>query len=242
LANHLYNQLEKEVQFADRSELARRALPPSEPVAHLKGLMGHRHELVHECTRRKNKLTALCDQLFPELPQVFRDPNTPTALRVRERYPTAAAVAKADPDELWAVKGRTHPGRKQLAYLQTLAAPSIGVRDPKRLEALVFEQEQLIHELQLLERHLEEIECREEQILLESREGRILRSIPGIGVHAPAAILAAIGVHAPAAILAAIGNLSKLSHCGRAQSLLRVGSGHPSIRGLCQQHEPQPRG
>jgi transposase len=193
LANHLYNQLEKGVQFADRSELARRALPPSEPVAHLKGLMGHRHELVHECTRRKNKLTALCDQLFPELPQVFRDPNTPTALRVRERYPTAAAVAKADPDELWAVKGRTHPGRKQLAYLQTLAAQSIGVRDPKRLEALVFEQEQLIHELQLLERHLEEIECREEQILLESREGRILRSIPGIGVHAAAAILAAIG-------------------------------------------------
>lgn len=154
--------------------------------------MGHRHELVHECTRRKNKLTALCDQLFPELPQVFRDPNTPTALRVRERYPTAA-VAAANPDELWAVKGRTHPSRKQLAYLQTLAVQSIGVRDPTRLESLVFEQEQLIHELRLLEQHLEEIERREEQILLASREGRILRSIPGIGVHAAAAILSAIG-------------------------------------------------
>lgn len=193
LANHLYNQLEKGVQFADRSELARRALPPSEPAAQLKGLMGHRHELVHECTRRKNKLTAICDQLFPELSQVFRDPNTPTALRVRECYPTAAAVADANPDELWAVKGRTHPGRKQLAYLQTLAVQSIGVRDPTRLDSLVFEQEQLIHELRLLERHLEEIERREEQILLKSREGRILRSIPGIGVHAAAAILSAIG-------------------------------------------------
>jgi len=193
LANHLYNQLEKGVQFADRSELARRALPPSEPAAQLKGLMGHRYELIHECTRRKNKLTALCDQLFPELPQVFRDPNSPTALRVRERYPTAAAVATADLEELWAVKGRTHPGRKQLASLQTLAAQSIGVHDPIRLQGLVFEQEQLIHELQLLERHLEEIACKEEHILQASREGRILRSIPGIGVHAAAAILAAIG-------------------------------------------------
>jgi hypothetical protein len=140
--------------------------------------------VIHECTRRKNKLTAICDQIFPELPRVFRDPNSPTALRVRERYPTAAAVADADLEELWAVKGRTHPDRKQLAYLQTLAAQSIGVHDPIRLQGLVFEQEQLIHELQLLERHLEEIECKEEQILQASRQGRILRSIPGIGVHA----------------------------------------------------------
>jgi transposase len=193
LANPLYNQLEKGVQFTDRSELARRPLPPAEPAAQLKGLMGHRYELVHECTRRKNKLTALCDQLFPELPQVFHDPNTPTALRVRERYPTAAALADANLDELWTVKGRTHPGRKQLAYLQALAGQSIGVHDPTRQASLVFEQEQLIHELRLLEQHLEEIERREEQILLESREGRILRSIPGIGVHAAAAILSAIG-------------------------------------------------
>src|SRR5258708_17513984 len=193
LANHLYNQLEKGVQFADRSELARRALPPSEPAAQLKGLMGHRYELIHECTRRKNKLTALCDQIFPEFVQVFRDPNSPTALRVRERYPTAAAVATADLAALWAVKGRTHPSRQQLAHLQALAARSIGLRDPKRLEALMFEQEQLIHELQLLNQHLEALEVKEKQTLETSREGRILRSIPGVGVHAAAAILAAIG-------------------------------------------------
>jgi Transposase IS116/IS110/IS902 family len=172
-------------------------LPPSEPAAQLKGLRGHRYELLHACTRRKNKLTALCDQLFPEVPQVWRDPNSPTALRVRERYPRAAAVATADLEALWAVKGRTHPGRKQLASRQTRAAHSIGVHDPLRLQGLVFAQEQLMHELQLLERHLQEIACKEEHILQASREGRILRSIPGIGVHAAAA----------AALLAAIGNI-----------------------------------
>src|SRR5258708_13057672 len=88
-----------------------------------------------------------------------------------------------------------HPSSPQAISLpaDTRGAQSIGVHDPIRLQGLVFEQEQLIHELQLLERHLEEIECKEDQILQASREGRILRSIPGIGVHAAAAILAAIG-------------------------------------------------
>jgi hypothetical protein len=155
--------------------------------------MGHRYELVHECTRRKNKLIGLCDQLFPEFVQVLHDPTTTTALRVRERYPTAAAAATADLDELCAVKGPFRPSRQQVAHLQALAAQSIGVRDSPRLESLIFEQDQLIHELQLLQQHLDALEAKEEQILEASREGHILRSIPGIGVHAAAAILAAIG-------------------------------------------------
>jgi transposase len=193
LANHLYNQLDRGIQFADRSELARRALPPTTAAAHLKGLMSHRYELVHECTQRKNQLTALCDQLFPEFVQVFHDPNAPTALRVRERYPTAAAIATAELDEVCDVKGPSRHSRPDMAHLQVLAAQSIGTRDPRRLESQVFEQEQLIHELQMLVRHRDAIDVKVAQVVEEAREGQILRSIPGIGVHAAAAILAAIG-------------------------------------------------
>jgi transposase len=195
LANHLYNQLEKGVQFPDRTQLARRALPPSETAAQLKGLMGHRYELVHESTQRKNKLTAICDQLCPEFTQVFKDPNSAAGLAVREQYPTAYALATADLDELCAAKGihRNRPGRAELARLQDLAAHSIGVHDPHRLDVLVFEQQQLIRELHLIQDHLDAIDTRVAHSLEHSREGRIVRSIPGVGVYASAAILAAIG-------------------------------------------------
>src|SRR5258706_10672519 len=36
LANHLYNQLEKGIQAADKTQLVRRAVPPSGPAAHRK--------------------------------------------------------------------------------------------------------------------------------------------------------------------------------------------------------------
>jgi transposase len=193
LANHLYNQLDRGVQFPDRTALARRALPPTQTAAQLKGLIGRRHELVHECTQRKNQLTAICDQVCPEFTQIFRDPNTPTALAVRAQFPTAQALATAELDALCAAKGNHRPGRDEMARLQDLAAHSIGVRDPNRLENLVFEQQQLIGELRVFQAHLDAIDDRVARVLEDSREGRILRSIPGIGVYAAAAILSAIG-------------------------------------------------
>jgi transposase len=193
LANHLYNQLEKGIQVADRTQLARRALPPTDAAARLKGSVGHRHELVHESTRRKNKLIALCDQIFPEFTQVFSDPNSPTALTIRDQFPTAEAIATATLDELCAAKGPKRPSRIDMARLQGLATQTIGVKDPGRLAALVFEQEQLVQELRLLHAHLDQIDDQITHILEHAREGRILLSIPGIGAYSAAAILAAIG-------------------------------------------------
>ncbi len=66
LANQLYTQLELGAQVADTLQVIRRAISPSESAAQLKGLMRHRYELVNEATQRKNKLTAICDELFPE--------------------------------------------------------------------------------------------------------------------------------------------------------------------------------
>src|SRR4028119_1007362 len=95
LANQLYNQLEKGMQLADKRQVVRRMLPPTSAAAHLKGLTRHRYELSRECARRKAKLTAICDELFPEFTQIFRDPNGPTALAYREHHPTPLASARA---------------------------------------------------------------------------------------------------------------------------------------------------
>ena len=107
--------------------------------------MRHRYELVHECTQRKNKLIAICDELFPEFTDVFKDPNGPTALALREQFPTPQAVATAPLAEVIALRrGRGRPSNAQLMELQRLASQSIGVKDLVRQRGLVLEQRQLI--------------------------------------------------------------------------------------------------
>lgn len=87
--------------------------------------MRHRYELVNESTQRKNKLTAICDELFPELTHVFKDPNLLTALDLRERFPTPHAVATASLTALREVRKKSFPSEAQLVVLQQLAAASV---------------------------------------------------------------------------------------------------------------------
>lgn len=193
LANHLYNQLALGVQVTNKLQVVRRAVPPSEAAAQLKGLMRHRYELVNESTQRKNKLTAICDELFPELTQVFKDPNLLTALDLRERFPTPHAVATASLTALREVRRRNRPSEADLILLQQLAAQSIGTKDVARQRGLLLEQELLIKELRLIQDHLARLEGEICQIVEQCREGKILLSIPPVSPLAAAAMLAGIG-------------------------------------------------
>jgi transposase len=193
LANSLYSQLELGVQMADRLQLVRRALPPSEAASQLRGLIRHRYELIQESTQRKNKLRALSDELFPELTLICKDPNLPTALAIRERFPTAHAVATASLTALSQVRAGHYPSDGKLVELQELARHSIGIKDANRQRGLVFEQTQLIKELRLIGEHLEQLEAEIAQIVEHCREGKILTSIPAIGPIQAATILASLG-------------------------------------------------
>lgn len=193
LANHLYNHLEKGVQVADPMQAVRRLVAPTEPAAQLRGMVQHRYELSHESTRRKNKLTAICDEVFPEFTQVCKDPNLASALALRERFPTPAAVATASLNALQSARVGHHPSDAKLFELQRLAQESIGTKDLARLRGLVFEQAQLIRELDLIQRHLEQLEAEMTQVVEHCREGQILLSIPGIGPLQAATIIALIG-------------------------------------------------
>jgi transposase len=193
LANHLYNQLELGVQFANKTQLVRREVPPTPAAAQLKGQIRHRYELVRECTQRKNKLIAICDELFPEFTQILHDPNLPTALAIRERFPTPHALAIASLTALQEVRGNTRfLSDAKLLELQRLAVDSIGTQDLVRQRGLVLEQGQLIKELRLLSEHVEQLEGEIKTILEEAREGQILRSM-GIGPIQAATIIAAVG-------------------------------------------------
>lgn len=158
---------------------------------------------MNEATQRKNKLTAICDELFPEFPQVFKDPNAPIALELREQFPTPNAVASASVAELRMVRRRNYPSEAQFVHIQQLAALSIGTKDPVRQHSLVLEQVLLIQELRLLQNHLERLEEEICQIVEQSREGQILTSIPPISPLLAASIIATIG---------SIGNFEDAAH------------------------------
>jgi transposase len=193
LANHLYNQLEKGIQLADKSQLVRRAIPPSEAASQLKGLTRHRYELMRESTQRKNKLTAICDELFPEYTQIFKNPNSSTALAIREQFPTPHAIATASLTALIKERVYCHPSDAKLALLQQFAAQTIGTKDVARQRCLLLEQKQVIKELKLLQEHIEELDSEICTIVQNSREGKILLSLGIIGPIQAAMIIAAIG-------------------------------------------------
>jgi transposase len=193
LANHLYNQLELGVQMANKKQLVRRAVPPAETAALLRGLIRHRYELSHESTRRKNKLIAITDELFPEFTQVLKDPTSMTALALRERFPTPHTIATASLEDLCKTRAGARPSKEKLVLLQQLAAQSIGIKDLGRQRGLVLEQQQLIRELRLLQEHIAQLEQEITQMVAQSREGRILTSIPPIGPIQAAALIASIG-------------------------------------------------
>jgi transposase len=192
LANQLYNQLELGVQLADKTHLVRRLLPASEAALQLKGWVRHRYELMHESTQRKNKLTAICDELFPEFTWVLKDPNGVAALSLREHFPTPHAIATTPVTTLAQHRVSSHPFMEQLVELQRLASQTIGTRDVVRQRGLVLEQQQLIRELRMLQEHVQQLDVEIVKLVEQSREGQILTSM-GIGPIQAAAIMAAFG-------------------------------------------------
>jgi transposase len=194
LANTLDNQLELGVQVADRTQLVRRAVPPTEAASLLRGLMRHRYELSQEAAQRKNKLIAICDEVFPEFTQICRDPCLPSALAIREQFPTPQALATASITALQAARGYNRKlSDEKLVELQRLASQSIGTKDIGRLRGLVIEQTQIIRELKVLQEHLAQLDVEITQAVEHSREGQILTSIPPIGPIQAATIIASIG-------------------------------------------------
>jgi len=193
LANTLYTQLELGAQVMDKMQLVRRIAPPTRAAAQLQSVMRHRYELSHMSTQYRNKLTAICDELFPELVQVFHDPNLSTALAFREAFPSPHAVAVASLNDLRTVRQRNFPSEAQLLHLQQVASETIGVTDLDRQRGLVLEQGLLIKELRLVQEHLENLQMTIADIVQNSREGQILLSIPPIGLVQAATIIATIG-------------------------------------------------
>jgi transposase len=193
LALHIYNLCEKGIQFDDPARMARLTSQPSETARQLHGLTTRRYELVNDIHARQNKLTAILDEVFPEFTSVYKSPNRPMALAMREAFPTPADIAGASLEALYATRTGNRPYNAQIVQLKELAAQSIGTKDTARLAGMLVEQKQLIAELRLLEVHLEALNDKITEIISSSREGKILLSIPCVGAILAASVVAMMG-------------------------------------------------
>jgi len=193
LANTAYNQLELDKQPGDTKEQIHHEVPASEAARKLRVLVQRKTELTVDITVRKNRLTAIADEVFPELTEIFVDPNRATALNIREKFPTPAAVVAASMKDLLACRTHTRPSTEGMQKLKDLAAQSIGITDEARLYGLVLEQGQLISELREMQKNLDILETEITAIVEDCREGKILMSTGFIGTMNAAAIIASIG-------------------------------------------------
>src|SRR5260370_1354475 len=82
----------------------RRLAALAREAAQLRGMIHHGEELIRERTQRKNKLTAICDEVFPEFVRICTDPNSPSALALRKAFPTPAALATTSMSALKAAR------------------------------------------------------------------------------------------------------------------------------------------
>jgi transposase len=192
LAVRAYNKLALGAHTEDDRYVIRKLSRPTEIARKLKGLTRHRDELEREIKRRHNKLTAIIDELFPELTDVYKHLNSPSVLSLREKFPTPEDIASAHVADLMATRKRYLPTKANLLHLQKLAKRTIGTKDEHRISSLVIEQRQLIAELALLQTHADELDVIIAEIVDACREGQILTSFIGIGHQHAATIIAAI--------------------------------------------------
>lgn len=193
LALMLYNQQALGAVVSDKSKEIRPFVAPSKTAIILHGLVQHRTELVRETTRRKNKLIAIADELFPELVRAYSDTANDSALNLREKYPTPEDVANASLDDLKATRAWTRPSNKLLMELQELATQTIGTKNEHRRKTLLLEQSQLISEYRLLTSHVAVLDAEIESAIADSREGKILTSFIGISTTSAAILIAGTG-------------------------------------------------
>ena len=179
-------------EFARFKRLGPASVPP-EVSDGLKQLTRYRAHLVKERTMLKNKATAVCDRLFPELAGAVGGMQSATAKALMKEYAAPAVIAATDIRTLTktvqkASRGRF--GRDQAEDIKALAKQSIGV--PLAQEALAFELKHMVALVEHLDKEVASLDAEIARIL-EGSAAFVLQSIPGIGPVNASVIAAEVG-------------------------------------------------
>ena len=171
-------------------------------IGSLKDLTRQRADIIAECTRFSNKLTALLDQGFPGFKKVFSSLKVRSALAVLKGYPTPNHVLNAENGAMEAVislasnkksSSKWVVEKASLLHSVACSAEQIGIHRDS-FGVLISLYADILFSLR---RTADEIE---HQIFLLAKNDMafwnsvcLLTSIPGIGTYSAVVILAEIG-------------------------------------------------
>ena len=176
------------------SDDVRPAYVPNELTATYRELVRLHSNLSDEAARYKNEIQDLLVVLFPEFPQVFKDPTRKTALAVLRAYPSAQAIAAVDVAAIAAILQATAPrnyGPDTAERLVTLAKRSSAspVAVAARGRSLAILADQLSH----TQTNIAELEREIESLLRRDDGATGLQSVPEFGAKTIAVLRAELG-------------------------------------------------
>ena len=168
---------------------------PQAVYAELRVLTSTRVSILKRQSNLKNTLTAILDEYFPEITTVFKYPLKGKAARqVLKSCPFPKHILELGEDGVLTEikKGvKKTVGMKKVRQLLTAAENSIGV--DYGLESAKLRLVMLIDELELIEKHLAQIETSMEKMLDITEYSEQLLGIKGIGIVTAASFLGEVG-------------------------------------------------
>lgn len=168
---------------------------PHDVYAELRGLTTTRNSINKRKKSVMNTITAVLDEYFPEFTEVFKHPlKGKASLHLLKVCPIPKYILELGEEGVLeeirkAVKKTV--GRKKAAQLVEAAEGSIGVDYGEH--AAKFKIQQLMEELELMLRQLEEVEKEMAKALENTEVSEYLLSIPGMGVVSLATCLGELG-------------------------------------------------
>jgi len=168
---------------------------PQDIFAELRVLTNARISLMKRHNAIKNTITAVLDEYFPEIKNVFKNPlNGKASMQILKSCPFPSLILELGVegvlDEIKKAVKKT-VGRKKAQQLVEAAQNSIGVN--YGIASSKLKLELMIEELELLTKQLKQLEKTMEIALAETGIGEIILGIPGIGVVNAASFLGEIG-------------------------------------------------
>ena len=168
---------------------------PQDVYAELRTLTNARVSIMKRSVNLKNTITAILDEYFPEIRTVFKYPLKGKAARqVLKSTPFPAYILKTgEAGILEEIKkaAKRSVGIKKVRQLIKVAEASIGA--DYGLESAKLRLKLLLDELELIQRHISEIETSMERMLVTTGYARLLLSIKGIGIVTAASFLGEVG-------------------------------------------------
>jgi len=161
----------------------------------LRGLANTRNSANKRLSSIKNMITAILDEYFPEICEVFKKPLEGKASRqILKSCPFPVFLLEmGEANVLLEIRKAVKKtvGIKKVQQLIATAKESVGVR--YGLEAARMRLRMLLEELELIERHLREIEESMKTALYKTGYAEQLLGIKGIGIITAASFLGEVG-------------------------------------------------